>query len=211
MTTKPENKTTLLWIGDRAFSLAESIDKHVLDSFHQHFLVHDRRREYDSDLKNLTVLDEYFPFPERQYSVEDLHTPLYHYLNEKVNANKLLIIGDPSELLVQSLDMGAAKEVAQDTMLELLETALEHRYSMAVPTFDSGNTDLLLLPPVLHGFEDIDRQVQDLKESAKTSFQNGLIITNEKELQKELSGFLWHLANDGISQAVDISNHVQLL
>ena len=58
MTTKLENKTTLLWIGDRAFSLAESIDKHALDSFDQHFLVHDRRREYDSDLKNLTVFQK---------------------------------------------------------------------------------------------------------------------------------------------------------
>ncbi len=204
------NKEKIYWIGEHSFEIYKNINQVILDNFENQVLLYSRDNSDLPTSNEISYLDEFFPMQERNYSVSDLQKPISLFLKDrKIPFEKGLIIGDASEIIVQSViavggfDLGefSSKEEVDINFEVVHKIETEKEFNMV----DVSGFSILFLDEVMP-FKDSLETAKQFKAKASKTFHN---VINQKNQEFNMTEFLFHLEN-GLNEAVSKSNGLEL-
>jgi len=188
----------VFWIGDHAKTILENTDKTVLNQFTNKLLLYDRVKSTKINGVNKfepTFLTEFSPMIERKYKVDDLSDPMHLFLKDNVPKKKCLFIGDPGEVLFQSVvDSGAnfSDFESNEVGLNIFEEVNKNTSKILKHKLDLTQHDILFLK-VIAPFEDLIEEAMKYKGLGEMGFNNCFEVKNN---QSELNEFLWKYGED---------------
>ena len=202
------SKQKIYWIGEHSYQLFKNTDQLILNNFNNQILLYSRINSKEVTSHEIIYLDEFFPMKERNYILSDLQKPISLYLKDKkIPYDKGLIIGDASEILVQSLVTVGTFEISDFNKIneDITDFELVHKIENIEEfnKIDVSGFSILFLEEAIP-FKDTIEKAHLYKEKATKTF-NYVIV--QKEGGFELNEFLYHLENgivDAVSKSIGV-------
>jgi hypothetical protein len=174
-TTKP----WILWVGEHAFEEYKQLNVNILNTY-EHLILRFTRQDKVKEDCSVYFLDEFTYLPEGSYSKDALTFALISWLKERGLAfQQGLIVGDASEILMQTFVSVSTFTASQETQKEELFSAvyqLDATYSKE--WIDLSVFNLLFLNESIP-FSDVLQEAEQTRKDALNNYHAVLHVATK--------------------------------
>lgn len=204
---QPITKPWILWVGEHAFVEYKQLNTSILNTY-DHLVLRYTRQDKVMEKDTIYFLDEFAYLPEGSYSKDALFFALLSWVKERGLAfQEGLIVGDASEILMQSFVSVSTFPVTQETQKEeFFNAAYQLDTSNSKEWIDLSVFNLLFLKESIP-FSDVLKEAEQTK---KVALQNYHTVLHVATNPFSMNDFLFFY-QDGIEEVTKSLSMIQKL
>ncbi len=203
---------TIIWIGEEAEYQFQNSNDLIVDKFKNIIIKYSAFFEANERYKknDIIYLENVFPKLEIKYEKQDLQMALEFVMeHKKIPKDSVLVIGDPSELMVQAFIANSGEQELFSTESENEMMYLNKQFSEMsfYDTKISSVKNSLLFIESQGKFVDIQNEISNCKIEAMNKFT---AVMTCKQNALNLNAFLFNLETN-LGSALENSSEIELL